>query len=193
MNIILKSGALLIAALLVSPGLGPTQALAQTAKNVKCKGCVNKKDIGKNAVKSKQIKDGAIKPSDLSSTAKPAGADYAETSSDTPLNPAATDIVIHTVTVTAPGPGTVIASASLFAYYNSVAGEFICGLERGTTIGGVHTRNAGSNDYESISYTRAFPVEAAGNVAINLICYEISGDIDVSNPVLAAWFVPGKY
>jgi len=36
-----------------------------TAGNVVCKGCVDKKDIGKKAVKSKHIKDGQVKTPDL--------------------------------------------------------------------------------------------------------------------------------
>lgn len=47
-------------------GLPSTEpAFAQTANNLKCRGCVDKRDIGKKAVRSKHIKDGSIKTKDL--------------------------------------------------------------------------------------------------------------------------------
>jgi hypothetical protein len=45
--------------------LGATGAQALTADDLKCKGCVGKKDLGKKAVKSKHIKNGQVKTKDL--------------------------------------------------------------------------------------------------------------------------------
>jgi len=204
MNIILKSGAFIIAASLLTAGLGPAQTFAQTAKNLKCKGCVGKKDIGKKAVKSKHIKpgqitsahieNGVVGPADLSNEAKPSGADVAETTTDTDLAPLGDDIVLHTVTLTAPGPGIALASAVLTADYQGVAGRFACAVNTEVALGGQYVSGQSVGDGEiPVGITRPFSVDAAGNLTLYLFCRGISGDVRVNNPILTAWFVPGKY
>jgi hypothetical protein len=72
---------LLVAGLAVTVGFAVSgDAGAQTAKNLKCNGCVGNKDIGKNAVREKhikknavtssKIKNGTIKEEDLADSAK---------------------------------------------------------------------------------------------------------------------------
>ena len=189
-----RSNGIFVAALPFSLGLMvPGQTVAQTAKNLVCKGCVNGKDIGKNAVGTGKIKNNTIRAKDLHTTAKPAGADAVETLTDTNLSPTSADVVILSVTVTAPGPGTIIATASLYVDFNGILGRFACTLATDSSIGGHYTSGENGDGAMPASRTRAFPVAAAGNMTINVVCREVTGDITLINPNLTAWFVPGKY
>jgi hypothetical protein len=204
MTILLKAAALIIGATLATASLGPVQVHAQTAKNLKCKGCVGKKDLGKKAVRGKHIKPGqitsahigkgAVAPAALSDAAKPSGADASETVVDTDLSPAATDIVLQSVTLTAPGPGMVIATGGLYIDYQGVAGRFSCTVDTAVAAGGHYVIGESVGDGQvPVAITRVFAVDAAGNVTVHLLCREITGDVRANNPKLVAWFVPGAY
>jgi hypothetical protein len=143
MNFSFSHCATLILAGVLLAGAPLADASAQTATNVKCRGCVGKKDIGKkavtgraikkNAVKTKALRDGAVEEGKLAdsavtagkiaegavtigkldASAKPAGAAY------TALDDGAIDLsggekTIASVDLDAPANGLVIVLAHAF-------------------------------------------------------------------------------
>ena len=151
MKRVIGSSALTAAAFVLSIGLAlPETAIAQTATDLKCKGCVGAKDLGKKAVKTKKIRDGAVTsakiqdgavtsakiqngavtsakiqngavmPADLHSTAKPSGAAFSELNDSITLYNSPT--ILRQVVINAPSSGIVIANASANAYFTQSIG-----------------------------------------------------------------------
>ena len=58
-----------VLAVIMAVYLVPSASVAQTATNLKCKGCVGKKDLGKKAVRKKHIKKNAIRGKHIRSNA----------------------------------------------------------------------------------------------------------------------------
>ena len=186
-----KANGLIAAALLMSLGFGGSAA--EAANNVTCNGCVGTADIAKDAVTSSKIKKNTIRAKDLHKTAKPAGADYSQTIDDTMLSPNNTSIVLLSVKVNAPGSGTIIGTGSGTAYFGLGDGSFVCSVTTEKVIGTNFVRVNEASSYSPFSRTTAFPVDSAGKVTVNLVCYVLNGEVTIYNPNLVAWFVPGKY
>jgi hypothetical protein len=206
MNVFKTGSALGVAALVATLAASmPTGASAETATDLKCKGCVGKKDIGKkairtrnlkkNAVKSKVIKDGSIEPEDLALTAKPTGAADNEPAAFgfmQPLSPTYEDII--STTLTAPTEGYVIAIANWYFYITAAAAFPACVVttESGSSIGPAAI--AGSSAATTVatgSQTRMFEVPA-GATTFYLNC---SGPAStgIVDPHITAMFVPNRY
>jgi hypothetical protein len=201
MTIYTKAGGILVAALLFGAGPGaPSDAMAQTATNLVCKGCVGAKDIGKKSVRTKTIKPKAIRSKHvakeqitqghLDSTAKPAGLDFAEATAAKLLT---TSEVVASTIVSAPGPGSILAIGSAVTLV--AAGEsIVCGVSTGETVDTIF--NAGSATSEQnlpLTTSRVLPVDAAGDVTVNLVCLPGLGTPTVGSVSLTALFVPGSY
>lgn len=192
----------LVIAMILTCGLACTVGLAsadttsaQTAKNLKCKGCVGKKQLGKNAVRSKNIKNGQVKPQDLASAAKPTGIAASERFVDAAIDLVfGADTVIREVTISAPGPGAITAMYSVFARSDAADSRVGCtvdvpGTNLGTSLFTI-VKFPNSNEYATLSGVRAFPVTSQGNVTLDLICREVTGDIVLGNPSLVLLFAP---
>jgi hypothetical protein len=203
MSTVLRAGGLFVAIVVMAAGLGvPGSAKAQIATNLICNGCVGYTDLGKNAVRkrnikknqvySKHIKNNQIKPKDLNKYAKPARGAYDESTND--VNLPSGDYVLLTVTVTTQGPGMIMATGSLYVYFSSTYSSVYCEVTQDTVTDAqyIYARGA-SGYYMPVSQTRGFPVSAAGDYDINLVCDESAGSVSARNPSLAAVFVPEAY
>ena len=181
-----------------------TPAAAETATNLKCKGCVGKKDLGKQAVRGKHIKenavasthilDGGVAPADLAATAKPAGGDG--TAGDQSIALTSTAQVVRSVVVAAPVAGfaVVTATGSTVAVGSGLAA---CSLSLDTAVDPAHQIVAGHtgaalNSYIPFALTRLFPVPQ-GNTTVRLVCRESSGTSVVEDSAMSAIFVPNRY
>ena len=104
------SGLVTAAVFIVGLNIVPSAAEAQVvATDLKCKGCVDKKDIGKKQIVSKHIKDGKVKAKHLNADAKPGGA---ASVIDGAPGAIGTDEIINTIELNAPSDGTAVVSAS---------------------------------------------------------------------------------
>lgn len=177
------------AAAVALAGLG-SPAVAQTATDLACKGCVGKRDIGKNAVTGAKIRKNTVRAKHLHRSAKPAG--VASASSLTPVPLTGTYETVFSVSLTAPGPGTVVATASFNAHHINPGSVHGCTIVDGTTAGLNTSLNEGTG-YVTASLTRPLPVAAAGPVAVNLMCTEAGGNVEIDNINLIALFVPASY
>lgn len=200
------SGFLAISLFTLAASLTPPAAGAQTATNLKCKGCVGKKDIGRKAVRSKhlkrnaidslRIKDGAVEAVDLAAGAKPAGVAF---TGDAPNSVALTGVLqsVLSTTVAAPGPGHVVVSAHWTFYTNDDFTSGGCYLATEPGIADGLDQFFYSDDVVNAAYvpagmSRTIDVPA-GQTAIHLNCSETTGDVSVSNPRMTALFVPTRY
>jgi hypothetical protein len=128
----------------------PDYAQAQTATNLKCKGCVGKKDLRKKSVNARKLGKGA----------KPAGVAYVFEPS-TGID--ASDTIAASVRLKAPEKGYVIVTFSAFLEFDSGANTVDCEVTTATTIDPMrHVRVSGqfgTNTARSpIGQTRTFPV-----------------------------------
>jgi hypothetical protein len=200
------SGVLAISLFALAASLTPLTADAQTATNLKCKGCVGKKDIGRKAVRSKHlkrnaidslhIKDGSVEAADLSAEAQPAGVAY---TGDTPNSVALTGALesVLSTTIDAPGPGHVVVSAHWTFYTNDDFTSAGCYLATEPGIADGLDQFFYSDDVVNAAFvpagmSRTIDVPG-GQTAIHLNCSESIGDVSVSNPRMTALFVPTRY
>jgi len=190
---------------------------AQTATNLKCKGCVGKKDLGKksvrkkaidrnavarkhiraNAVNSGKIANGTVAPSDLAATAKPSGGNYSGGDQDALLT--STAQTVRSVTVTAPADGLVVVNASGYVAASTTAVATIvrCSLTTGT---GLDFNNlifikidaSVLEESDAFAATRGFPV-SAGATTFNLVCDEFAGNAGLYDSQMTAIYVPQTY
>lgn len=170
----------------------PGASVAQTATDLKCKGCVGKKDVGKNAVTSKAIKKRQVKPSDLAKSAKPTAVAVSEKVDGSGPTVGNALTVVRTATIKAPGPGAVVAFFSLVANGAASDSLMICGATTGTTIDDqvLSGTDVGLDDVRMVSGARTFPVSAKGNVTVRLICYAFTPPARAAYPSLTLLFVP---
>jgi hypothetical protein len=175
---------------------------AETATNLKCKGCVGKKDLGKkavrqkhiknNAVTGKKIKNGTIGPADLAAAAKPTGADSAFGDQAVAIP---TDTTVRSVTITAPTAGLVLAVAS-GTYSIAASTGATCSITLGQTLDTTHGVAGTTSTIASVSFAANRLLEVpAGDATINLVCARTfgSGGAAVVNSVLTAAFIPNRY
>ena len=185
----------LTAALLLTSFALAAPASAQTATNLQCKGCVGKKDLGKNAVRSKNIKKKSVKPSHLTGAAKPTGVDFATSDTLLPLTDNSASLI--STTITAPGPGFVVAMASWYFYTgaNTIQGRCYLATAPGTEDGPAQIANSedGTGTYLNPAALIRTIAVSAGNTTVHLNCRKIGLDMRVASPSLNALFVPNRY
>jgi hypothetical protein len=186
----IKSGFVAGGILLALAATSGGTAAAVTAKNLKCKGCVQSKDLGKSSVTSEKIRNNSVYPSHLSSSAKPGGVALGGPTLTTSLS--GPDEVIQTITVKAPGPGFVVATANLSFNYNGISSSALCDVTTATIHGINHALGSGTG-IVPVSLTRTIPVTKAGNIAINLVCAKVTGTVTVYNASIGAIFLPALY
>ena len=205
MKAAISIGGLLVAGAVVFGGIVvPTEGVAQTATNLKCKGCVGKKDLGKKAVTGKAIKNEAvtsrdirnntIAPVDLAPAAKPGGVDWVDGDQDIDLTGVA--MVIRTLVVSAPVPGYVTVLASwVFGGTPPINFIAVCGISQTTSIDSNHAVSAeweANVSYVPGSAVRTFEV-GSGNTAFYLNCRSGAGSPAIGDSSMTAMFSPNRY
>lgn len=209
MLMLTMSGAALLCSL-------PVQgATAQTATNLKCRGCVGTRDIAKGAVgtdtiqdnsinsakikrdtvNSLDIRDSTIAPVDLSPSAKPGGGNFLESETEIPV--ATNPTIIRFLTLPLPAPGMVMVSVGGFARFDTdetTPSALQCSITKGTASGdlewivsGLGTTNARR---VSLGSSRAFLENEAGEQTYNLVCRTLTGEPVIQNLSMAAIYVP---
>ena len=175
----------LAAALLVVASQGP--AFSQTARNLVCRGCVGKADIGKRAVN----------PARLANSAKPAGLDEGALNGDS-VALSTTEKVVVSVTLKAPARGFAhVTGQGMFAF-KGTANEAACSVSPDTaydfaTAVSHSGDNAPENAYASFSRTRVVQVGKGANT-FHLVCLmENAQSVNVLNPSILAVYVPRRY
>ena len=182
-NFGLIGAVLLVFAMLAAGG----EAVAQAAKDLKCKGCVNSKDIGNGKVKAKDLHDSA-KPSAVASSA---GTGEFGDATGTPT-------AIRTVTVNAPGPGAVVAIGSVLI--DLATDGVLCKIA--TTVTAVNAspvspdvvrayKSDALGEFGTIALQDVFPV-TKGNFTAHLVWYRMAGAGTPGywSPALTLLFVP---
>jgi hypothetical protein len=189
---IARYGLFLTASLAFAAFIGAGGAVAQTATNLICNGCVGKKDIGNNAIVSKHIKDGKVKAKDLNKNAKPAAV-ASSIDFGAPIPVAGTPTALRTVTIDLPGPGAVIATANVLIL--AATSQVLCKIDTEATaistgsdgLSGIRTTGS---DFGTVSAHRVFPVTTDTFTAV-FVCQNY-GDAPVAySPILSLVFVPG--
>lgn len=185
----------------VSAALTDNVLAGDVAKDVKCKKCVNKKDLDKNAVNSSRVKDNSLRAIDLANDAKigPVATSEIESRIGGPLVPVTADSVVRSLTISVPGPGAILTTGSLNVEIAASGDDVVCAVDTANTYdnsdGGSIGRQAEAstaNHDLPISITRVLPVSEAGDITIFLVCERVggSGSIVAYNPVVTALFVP---
>jgi hypothetical protein len=144
--------ALIVLLAVLSMAAVSVTAPAQTATNLKCRGCVGKKDLGKKAVRPKHIKkraikskhirdsavqtkamkdgavetrkisNGAVTAEKLADTAKPTGVDFALGATSTALTTSTQSIVSTTLTAPVAGYAVVMAQWQFWTQADTAQG-----------------------------------------------------------------------
>ena len=161
---------------------------AQTAKNVKCKGCVHTRDIA----------DKAVKPKKLHKSARPAAAVNAYThGSITVAHPNA--VTAQTNTVTVPSKGQLVVHASWRwllgdgdASHCTITLNSEAFISNAFTNRGSHFAGTATNQIPG-SAGAVFTDVPAGEHTVRLLCIADTDDIlSVQYRSLTTQFVPGK-
>jgi hypothetical protein len=163
-----------------------------TATDLKCKGCVDKKDIGKNAVKSKNIKDGQVKAPDLgqdsvtleklddSAKTITAAAGRSNLGIGTYLSG---PTVMNTIDLAVPGSGVVVATFSVPMFF-ATDGQAACLVYEGasppagTTLACI--QNGTTSSFRTCAGVQPIPVDGPGTVSLKLRCHDNGGNVAVS-------------
>ena len=191
------ANAALVAALLVAAGTSAVpSAQAQTATDLKCNGCVGKKDIGKNALTSKKIADGAVRAEQMAAGARPDAARNAFLEVSFGLSD--TGATHRKIEVDLPVRSNLIAFANWqFAIGNEEGGDCAITLD---TFGFLNTFSNGASENGNInnqvtrfamSATGMFHDVPAGEHTVRLFCRADPGDhLGILNPSLTVMAVP---
>ena len=164
------------------------------SKHIKS-GSVKSSHIGDDEIGSSKIKNGDIAAEDLAESAQPTGAD--DDSGNLQQALAGAVATIRTVTITAPGPGLIVAIASGNFSMDTLSGA-TCGLNTDDTIDlaygiqGFHPSGTSGSMVMPFGATRVFEATAGDNT-VNLNCYEPTGTSQIIDPSLTAMFVPNRY
>ena len=196
-------------ALVIGYGLAAISAqpaTAQTARNLKCNGCVSSKDIKNksirtndirnNAVNGAKVRNGSLTAIDLGDEA---GLEFAGGEHFEVLTPTAA--VIETVTLSAPSSGFVIVHASGgFQFGNTTTIEQgLCSITTGTALDSTNQIRAGEHTADAMRWvpfasTRVFSAPAGGGSATyNLVCLGVGSAVVIIDTYLTALFVPTRY
>ena len=158
-------------------------AQAQTATNLKCSGCVGKKDVG----------DGAISQNKLSKGAKPTA--VTDKSGDSAVLTAGEEKTVLTKKVVTESKGQLIVTASL-GYSLDLEEGLYCQLTLNDPVFSFQNPsryhfNAGSFVNITGSIQRLFKNVPAGTHRARLICNADDGDtINLASPDMIVLFVP---
>jgi hypothetical protein len=181
-----------------APGIDAAQA--QTASNLKCKGCVGKKDLGKKAIKEKHLKDGAVSMAKLADDAQPAGVDFGNSLSGA-LAAAGGEMQLVEIVLDVPGTGYVVAIASGYIEFLGALNTAACSIsehgsvEETEAIKVTGESVAGDNELYPLSQTRTFAVTGE-TIRLYFTC-KLSGigtgAATANNTDLTAFFVPNRY
>ncbi len=173
--------------------------LAQTAKKLKCRGCVKSKQLKNNSIKSQDIRNGAVdgsKVADGSLTAvdlgDEAGVEFVGGENALFLS-LSVNTVVQSVIVTAPRSGFVIVNAS--GTFNMFAGAAVqCSLTTGSVLENDRqfSSNPGNTRTEFFGMTEGFVVPA-GTTTFNLVCREDQENVAIVNSDMTAIYVPTRY
>lgn len=119
----------------VSAALTGTVFAGDVAKDVKCKKCVNKKDLDKNAVNSSRVKDNSLKAIDLANDAKigPVATSEIESRLGGSLVPVTADSVVRSLTISVPGPGAILTTGSLNVEIETNGDDVVCAVDTANT------------------------------------------------------------
>ena len=175
-------------------------ATAQTAGNLKCKGCVSSKDIKKKSIKMNDIRDNAITSAKVRNGSLTAidlgdegGVDFDGGDQVLVLDLFA-DTVVRSVTLTAPSSGFVILNAS--GQFSLLPDAFVaCSLTTDSVleVNDAESAAAVTNaSFQSFGMTEGFVV-ATGSTTFNLICRELAEGAAVVNSDLTAIYAPTRY
>lgn len=200
---------ILALSLLLSLGtVGEAQAAGEIAKDLRCRGCVGTKDLGRkavgansiraNAVTSAHIQDGQVGPADLADNAQPVGANFSslQGADFTPLPQTST--VVASVTLDLPGAGVVIANASAYAQFVDDPSGVICGIVRQgaqkSSPGAVIAQNHADLDAKRmpVAATAGFVETAAGAQTYNLVCLA-QQEAELHDAILTVVYAPNSY
>lgn len=193
---------------------------AQTAKKLKCSGCIKSKQIKNNAIKGTDIKNNAVTGSKIAPDAvdgskisdgavnsaivadesltaadlgDEAGVDFVGGFMILPLD-IGVDTVVRSIGVTVPRAGFVILNASGDFSFGA-NGLVRCSLTTGTAIEGSDRLQAGDladAHSQGFGMTEGFVVPA-GTTTFNLVCREITDSVTVNDSDLTAIYAPTQY
>ena len=164
-------------------------------------------DLAPNSVGSSEIASGAVGSSEVEDNSlvatdqmDEAGVDFA--SGDQVVVLDSSDVVVRSVTITAPTSGYVVATAAAYFRFLETSGadqdEAKCSLD---VVAATSNANAvfAAEDLETteikffpFALTRGFAVNA-GSTTVYLVCTEVTGDVQVADSGLTAIFAPTRY
>lgn len=186
------AGALVLAAAILHGPLGGFQAEADSLSGPEAA-------LPKNSVGSAQIKDGRVRPKDLSEDAQPGIVAASEDETDTTFGK---DIAVNTrlrkVELDVPGPGAVVVAGSAWLKLDA-GGRIFCLVHRKKTFSIIPAPNPDvtmyftSSDHrtEIFSQTRAFEITKKGTYRFYLLCTDDGTGVPIAvNPSLVAFYVP---
>lgn len=154
-------------------------AAAQSAKNLKCNGCVNSNDIKDKTIKSRDLRT----PTALCFDDTP--------KSDSSIT--AADEIVASLTCKLPGPGVVIVTASGKVGLSGDDARGQCSItkiaqlepQRNFFAGGTpYASNGGGTFFMPFSTTRGFAEPAKGNQTYNLVCEQFDDDFNVEGVLM---------
>jgi hypothetical protein len=167
-----------------------TSVQVQAASDLDCDGCVNTRDLDRQAVKEKNIARKAVTPSRLSA---PAGAAGTRAKSRHDVSDLTTAQKISIVT---PQSGVVVINASMGIRFESAVSSIACGLAKKVTLSGPLIGVSGSNisnedNLKPFGATRSFIVKNPGKSTYYLVCNPAPGaTVDLLNATLTATYAP---
>lgn len=156
-------------------------ATAQSAKNLKCNGCVNSRDVKNNNLKATDLRDEA-------------GMDFSSTTQSTAMA-TNVDTIFESVTISAPRTGLVMVNASGYFGFDNSGGQLSCSITTGSTVETSNeftTEGDASSNLIAFGATRGFDV-VAGTTTFNLVCRETTPNASVRTTNMTALYVPTRY
>lgn len=170
-------------------------AIAQTASDVVCTGCVDATDIRSRAVTRNKIQNEAVNPAKLAPNAKPAGGAHSESTGFFLLPDDNTFVVVRQVTVNAPAPGQAVVMATWYFVMQGDGFVAQCFIVPGGQGNSGPARFSQSNTAalftDNASLVRMFPV-AAGSNTFDMRCGagQFQTPVSINAPTLTAIYVP---
>jgi hypothetical protein len=200
------------AVMLALGSLGVTGAVAQTATNLICDGCVNSKDIKNGSVTGRDIKNrsitgaditdgsitgadiqnGSVAPADLA--APPMVGTNAVSTTVNPLTAIQYGQSVASVTLNIPAPGSILLNASALINFWHAPRDAVCYLakEPGPYLSGKY---AGVSEptvgpIHTVSVTNVLDELLVGQQTYNLFCVASGTGVSVHAPSITALYVP---
>ena len=162
--------------------------------------CVERQDMAKNAVSTKEVKNNSLRAKDLRDEP---GAAYRGLDDQFELPTSGADLVAVSLTLNAPQAGYVIVSTSGYFDFNGEDGVARCSITEGSVTYLPFTNliiieaaayATGGGPYASFGATRGFSVSKGAN-SFQLLCDTSfsDGTIEIGDPQLTAIYVPTAY